>query len=141
MIRATLEVSVLASGFLDKGGVPAELIRSWARGAYDLVLSDGILDGLQRAYRNPYFQRRMTLKQMDGVHTILRARASLIVPSIPVHGTGEEAEDDLVLSTALSGAAGFLVTGDRHLQQIDNYQSLFILSPREFLEVLAREEA
>jgi putative PIN family toxin of toxin-antitoxin system len=140
MIRTTLDVNVLASGFLVKTGVPSELVRAWLGRTYELVLSDHILEGLQRTFRKTYFQDRMTPKQMDEVQTILRARASLVVPSIPVHGIGEDEEDDLVLSTALSGSAAFLVTGDRHLQQIGNYQGLIILPPREFLDVLARDE-
>jgi predicted nucleic acid-binding protein len=69
----------------------------------------------------------------------MRARASLVVPSVPVHGIGEDEEDDLVLSTALSGSARYLVTGDRHLQQIGSYQGLMILPPRDFLDVLVGE--
>ena len=139
MIRATLDVNVLASGFLVKTGVPAELIRSWFARTCELVLSYHILEGLQRTLQKPYFQQRMTPEQMRDAHRILRARASLVDPSIPVHGIGEDEEDDLVLSTALSGRVDFLVTGDRHLQQIGNYQGLIILPPRDFLDVLTRD--
>lgn len=141
MIRATLDVNVLASGFLVKTGVPGALIRSWSTRAYELVISDHILSGLDRTMRKPYFQRRMTPEQMHDVATVLRARATLIIPTIPVHGVGEDEEDDLVLSTALTGSAEYLVTGDRHLQQIGSYQGLIILPPREFLDVLVRDEA
>ena len=140
MIRATLDVNVLASGFLVKNGVPAELVKAWLGHAYELVLSDHILEGLQRTFLKPYFRDRMAPSDADDVHRILRSRASLVVPSVPVHGIGEDEEDDLVLSTALTGAAAYLVTGDRHLQQIGRYQGLIILPPRAFLEVLARDE-
>lgn len=139
MIRATLDVNVLASGFLVKTGVPAELVRSWLARAYELVISDHILMGLDRTLRKPYFKRRMTPEHMHDVLTVLRARATLVIPTVPVHSVGEDEEDDLVLSTALTGSAAFLVTGDRHLQQIRSYQGLIILPPRDFMNILARE--
>jgi predicted nucleic acid-binding protein len=48
-------------------------------------------------------------------------------------------EDDLVLATAVSAHADYLVTGDRKLQRLGSYQGVRILSPREFLAVLAPE--
>ena len=138
MILATLDVNVLASGFLVKTGVPADLVRSWSIGVYELVLSEHVLTGLQRTFRKPYFQHRMTPDRMREVEMTLRSNALLVIPEVPVRGIGEDEEDDLVLSTALTGAAEFLVTGDRHLQQIGGYQDLIILSPRDFLDVLNR---
>ena len=141
MIRATLDVNVLVSGFQDKPGVPRLLIDSWIHLAYELVLSEHILNGLIRAWQKPYFQQRLPPGVVQQALTLLRNDALIVAPSVNVRGVGEDEEDDLVLSTALSGSAEFLVTGDRHLQQIGSYPGLIILSPREFLEVLARDEA
>ena len=46
MIRATLDVNVLASGFPAAAGIPAELIDRWTDLAYELVISEHILGGL-----------------------------------------------------------------------------------------------
>lgn len=46
MIRATLDVNVLASGFPSRKGVPAELIYRWGHTRFEMVLSDHILAGL-----------------------------------------------------------------------------------------------
>lgn len=111
----------------------------WTHLAYELVISEHILDGLMRTWRKPYFQHRVAPGDVQQALTLLRKDALFVVPSIAVHGVGEDEEDDLVLATALTGSAKFLVTGDRHLQQIGSYQSLIILPPRDFLELLAGE--
>lgn len=139
MIRATLDVNVLASGFQGKPGIPQALIDSWTNLDYELVLSEHILNGLIRTWRKPYFQSRIAKGYVQDVLALLRNEAQIVVPAVAVHGVGENEEDDLVLSTALTGAAEFLVTGDRHLQQIGNYQGLVILPPRAFLDVLTRD--
>lgn len=69
----------------------------------------------------------------------LREEASFIIPGVEVRGVGEDQEDDLVLSTAISGGADYLVTGDKHLQGIGDYRGVIILSPRAFLDVLEVE--
>ena len=56
-----------------------------------------------------------------------------------MHGVAEDAEDDLVLATAIAGGAGYLVTGDKFLQTLGHYQNVAILSPQQFLTLLADE--
>jgi len=44
--------------------------------------------------------------------------------------------DDLVLATALSGRAQFLVTGDHKLLGLKTYRGVVIVSVHEFLALL-----
>ena len=62
-----------------------------------------------------------------------------MAPAATVQGVAEDEEDDLVLATAIAGDAGFLVTGDKYLQTLRRYQTVVILSPRDFREVLAAD--
>lgn len=43
----------------------------------------------------------------------------------------------MVLATALIAVADYLVTGDRQLQLLGTIDGIVIVSPREFLDVLA----
>lgn len=139
MIRATLDVNVLASGFPAGAGTPGALINLWTDLAYNLVLSEHILDGLARTWQKPYFQRRYRLDQVEQTLALLRSEATLAVPVTTVRGVAADLEDDLVLATAIAGDAGFLVTGDRYLQALGQYARIIILSPRQLLELLTDE--
>ncbi len=46
MIRATLDVNVLVSGFPAVTGTPSELLARWSDLEYELVISEHILDEL-----------------------------------------------------------------------------------------------
>lgn len=59
--------------------------------------------------------------------------------TVPVLGVATHPEDDLVLSTALSGQASILCTRDKHLLKLGSYQSLTILSLGELLDELERD--
>ena len=136
MIRVTLDVNVLASGFPASTRAPAEILVAWTDCAFDLVLSEHILAGLERAWQKPYFQRRLTNDDIQRILDVFRAEVVIVAPAPIVHGVAADVEDDLVLDTALAGHASYLVTGDNHLRNLVAYGPVTILSPREFLTFL-----
>ncbi len=66
----------------------------------------------------------------------LRAQAIITPLTIIVSGVATHAEDDVMLSTALSGNAQFLVTGDYKLIALKQYQGVALVTAREFLAML-----
>jgi predicted nucleic acid-binding protein len=68
--------------------------------------------------------------------TLLRERATMVVPASNVRGVAADDEDDLVLATAVAGCADVLVTGDKRLRALIRFQAIVICSPREFVTAL-----
>jgi predicted nucleic acid-binding protein len=56
-----------------------------------------------------------------------------------VHNVATHPEDDLILATAISAKADYLVTGDTKLERLGTYESVTILSPQRFVETLTQE--
>ena len=56
-----------------------------------------------------------------------------------VAGAASHPEDDLVLATAVSAGAQYMVTGDAQLRKLGSYEGVTIVSPRRFLEILSQE--
>ncbi len=48
-------------------------------------------------------------------------------------------KDEEVLAAAIEGGANYLVTGDQHLLELRKFQGIRIVTPVEFLSVLARK--
>jgi predicted nucleic acid-binding protein len=53
-----------------------------------------------------------------------------------VQGVASHPEDDLILATAVSAQADYLVTGDRQLLALGRYQGVEIVTPRAFATIL-----
>jgi len=68
--------------------------------------------------------------------TLLRTEATVTNITVQVVGIASHPEDDLILASALSSQADYLVTGDMKLQRLGAYQGVAVLSPRAFLGVL-----
>jgi predicted nucleic acid-binding protein len=47
----------------------------------------------------------------------------------------------LILATAVSGGADYLVTGDKQLLKLGSFEGVRIVDSRAFLEILDREAA
>ena len=49
-------------------------------------------------------------------------------------------KDDAIVATAVKAKADYLVTGDRkHLLALETYESICIVTPRQFLELLTSD--
>lgn len=136
MIRAVLDVNVLVSGFPAPAGTPAILIERWLHREYELVLSEHILTGVGRAWTNAYFRTRYSSDESLQSLSLLRDRATIVIPVTTVQGVADDEEDDLVLATGVAGSVTHLVTGDRGLLALGTYHDMVILTPRDFLSVL-----
>jgi putative PIN family toxin of toxin-antitoxin system len=136
MSRVVLDTNILASGAIASRGTLVRIMDAWHNGDFSLIVSLPILAELERAFEKPYFRQRLTAEQCSRFTTLLRRRATFTPIAVQVQGVATHAEDDLILATAVSARANYLVTGDTKLQDLGTYQGVAILSPREFLELL-----
>ena len=113
------------------------LLRAWQAGGFRLIISEHILTNLQRALAKTYFRRRLTAAETNAFLALLRQEAILVPITESVQGVAPDAEDDLVLATAMSGRADYLVTGDAAFLDLQTYRGVRIVSPRAFLGILA----
>ena len=143
MTVALLDTNVLASGFVGQAileSTPGELLRSWRRGAFRLVISEHILTELQRTFQLPYFSQRLAEADKAEALALLLSEGLVVEPAFVVPGVATHSEDDPILAAAASARADYLVTGDKQLQLVGSYQGVSIVSPKQFLELLLGDQ-
>lgn len=139
MTTAVADANVLASGFVraNPDAAPVLLLDAWRRDVFLLAYSEHILSELVRTFEDPYFQRRMTPAQMARDLALLRRQAIMTPITVEVHGIATHPEDDLVLATAVSANAEYLITGDGPLiRRVPEFRGVRLISPRDFLTFL-----
>ena len=139
MIAAVLDANVLAPavrGFANPDNTLGELLRRWRDGRFQLVVSQPILDELSRTLANSYFSQSLTDEQRARAVRLLARRARFTPITVEVRSVASHPEDDLILATAVSARADYLVTGDRQLLKLQSYLGVTIVSPRDFLALL-----
>ncbi|MGE3270822.1 MAG: putative toxin-antitoxin system toxin component, PIN family [Chloroflexota bacterium] len=143
MIRAVLDTNTLVSGLLVPGGMPARIVLAAFADQFLCFSSDAIVAEVLATLRRPRIQRKYQLDAatISRVTTFLSSDPVRVPLTVAVHGAASHPEDDLILATALSARADYLVTGDRQLQALGSYQGVQIVSPRTFLGVLDGPDA
>lgn len=138
LLRVVVDTNVLASGIVraNPAAAPSLVIDAWRAHLFQLISSDHILRELERTLDRPYFRQRITTDVIRSVIQLIREYGTVIEPTIAVGGVASHAEDDIVIATAVTAAARYLVTGDRQLLQVEQHRSVQIISAHDFLRVL-----
>jgi putative PIN family toxin of toxin-antitoxin system len=132
-----LDTSVLVSAFFTPHGTSAAVLRRLRDPRFELVVSPAILGELARILRTTGYRRRFPYAD-EAIRAYVREllRVSVSVRPLPLSGVVRDRDDDVILATALSAQAPYLVTGDRDLLVLERYRDVEIVSPRSFLDRL-----
>lgn len=130
------DANVLIAGLPATRGTLLQLVDHWRAGHVHLVVSTHLLAEVTRAWTKSYWSARMPPEQREELLDLLQEEAERISITVPVHGVATHPEDDLILATAVSAQAAYLVTGDKQLLKLEEFQGVAIMSPEAFLAIL-----
>ena len=137
-MRAVLDANVHISALLSAAGTPAQILRAFVDGRFELVVSPKLLSELQRALGYAKLQRHIDAEESAQYIAWLRDAAVLVEdPGGDPPARSADPEDDYLLSLAAAQQA-ILVSGDRHLLQL--VDDLPIHRPAEFLRRLDADQ-
>jgi putative PIN family toxin of toxin-antitoxin system len=138
LLRVVLDANVFISALLSPRGSPAQLLRFWLAGAFDLVVSPLLLAELQRALSYPKLARAVNPDEARTFVEELRNSAVLLDdPSQVESGVTRDPNDDYLVALARAASADVLVSGDPHITEVPGLEPR-VLTPRELLEILER---
>ncbi len=138
-MRAVLDPNVLISALLSREGAPAEALRAWLRGEFELVVSALLLEELGRTLAYPKLRRRIDAREADRFVEWLRGTATMGTdPDDPPAIRSPDRGDDYVIALAEAERAA-LVSGDRHLIGLADDLPIFL--PARFLALLEEERS
>ncbi len=138
MIVAVLDTNTIVSAILEPRGVPNRVLEAARAQQFTLATSSVIIAEVLTTLGRDRIRRKYHISSADiaRLRDLLEHETPCTLMSHEVHGVATHPEDDLILATAISAGADYLVTGDAKLQRLGHYQKVAIVSPREFLDIL-----
>ena len=124
MTRVVLDTNVLVSALIDDGK-PRKLVLELLD-KYTVILSRQMLAELADVVSRNKFS--VTSGQVDRFLYSLVRMSQLVSDIARFKVVLEDPDDDVVLNTAYTGRAEFIVTGDRHLLELDKFKKTKIVT-------------
>jgi putative PIN family toxin of toxin-antitoxin system len=135
VIRVVLDTNVLVSGLLF-GGTPGKLVDLWKTGRIQLLMSREMLDELLKVLAYPKLQlSEAEIQYLLYVEVLPYIEMVRVRPGPVV--VAQDPSDDMFLHCALTAAARYIVSGDRHLLNLKTHRRIKILFPAQFLSTMA----
>jgi putative PIN family toxin of toxin-antitoxin system len=130
-MKVFLDTNVLASALATRG-LCADVLRE-VFSSHDLLTCDEVLEELRGVLRDTFGVPEELIREV--LELLLRETKIITTrKSARIHLKDET--DIPILSAALAGEAEVFVTGDKEVQVLGRIESMAILSPREFWEML-----
>jgi len=132
-LSVVMDTNVLISGVLWRG-VPFSLLKWVENGKLIVFSSRDILSEVYRVLHYPKFQQYIKNNDTSPGELFekLASLCSVIQVNQEVYHVCSDPDDEKFLSCALAANAKVLISGDNHLLELKEYQSIHIRTAREF---------
>jgi putative PIN family toxin of toxin-antitoxin system len=139
VLRVVLDTNVFVSSLLSTEGPPAQLLNAWREGRYMLFTSPQIIAEIVEVLESPRISKKYLIQQKDveNLVDLLKTDAVLVPGQAAVKGSvPRDPRDEMFLACAIDANADCIVSGNRHLLDLQSYRDIPILTVKEFAEKL-----
>lgn len=138
-MKVVLDANIFVSSLVNIQGNPKRIMSAWEEGAFDLLVSEPIVEEVGRVLRYPRIAKRHKQDEqaIQRFLELLKNEAILIEPNERLSIVLEDESDNRYLECAREGKAQYLVSGDNHLLDIGEYKGIMILPPAAFMAFLS----
>jgi putative PIN family toxin of toxin-antitoxin system len=139
-MRVVIDTNVLVSAFLSTKGAPAQILARFATEAFELVVSQPLLDKYHQAlgYERVQALHGMSEEEIQQQIADLRGVAVFVSSTVSVNVVSDP-DDNMLFSTAIEGHADIIVSGGAAVQAVKEHQGVRVLSPAQFLAFLDQQ--
>ena len=130
-LQVVIDTNVWISGLIF-GGNPEKIIRQFIDGQLIVITAEELLSELRRkiTQRFPLYEPQLALLEAS-----IREDAILIQLGSVQIAASRDADDNKFIEAAVIGNAQYIISGDKDLLTLGEYEGTKILKPSEFLEL------
>jgi len=126
------DTNIFISAFIF-GGLPRKLLEIARAGLIKLTTSPVLLDELERKLRRKFNWDEPILAE---TRNDLEQLCDITSTTQSITHIQADPDDDRVLEAAIAGRADYIVSGDKHLLKLGEYEGIRILTVRQFIDLL-----
>lgn len=134
MLKVVIDTNVFISGVLVEAGNPSLVIKVWKKARkYQLFITEEIVQESLKVMRR--------LNVDPGIiadwDKVIRKNAISAAPARKIEVIKEDPSDNKFLECAIEAHADYIISGDKHLKKLVEFEGIKIIDARKFLDILA----
>ncbi len=138
MIRAVLDTNVLIAAVINiKSSLTQEIYQKFLTLHFTLIISPEILEEVEDLINRERIvkKHKLTTDEREVIMSEIAA-LSYIVPGITHVEVVRDQDDNKIISAAYEGKADYIISRDRDLLDLTQYEGIKIITPEEFIGIL-----
>jgi len=136
-MRAIIDTNVFVSGIFWEGNFCSQIIDKWKNKKFELVSSMDILEEFVETLRN--FKIQVPDDMIEEWRNLIIENSIIVAPTIKLNVIKDDLDDNKFLEAGISGNADLIISQDKHLLKLKEYQGIKIVSPEEALLLLKEQ--
>lgn len=134
-LRIVFDTNVYLSAFNWEGGKPERAYRSALKGVFVLVTSPPIIAETARKLREKFFweEERIVQKVKE-----MARKSEIIQPKTIIDAIKDDESDNRILECAIEGKANLIVSRDKHLRRLNEYEGIAIIGVNDLLHIIEK---
>lgn len=133
-MRIVLDTNVFISGIFWEGNFCSQIIDQWRKGRFQLVSSPKLVEELVETLRS--FKISMDEELIEEWKNLIIENSVMVDPIVAIKAVKGDPEDDKFVEAAIYGEADFIISQDKHLLKLKEYNKIKILKPEEAVFIL-----
>ena len=134
-MKVVIDTNVFVSGIFWKGP-PAAVLDAWRDGHIEIVLSPAILDEYQRV--GTELHRLFPVVDISPILAMLAMNSRMVQDSDLPEPACSDPTDDMFIAAAIAGGADYIISGDKALLKVREYDGISIVAPSTFVRTCLR---
>lgn len=134
MLKAVIDTNVFISGVLTESGNSSIAIKAWKRTRkYQIFISEEIIQEILKVMSRlqvPYD----IINEWDQT---IRKNALIVFPQRDICAVKDDPSDNKFIECAVQAEADYIVTGDKHLKNLNTFEGIKVINVKKFLDILA----
>lgn len=138
MLRAVLDTNVSVAILLSSRNC-CDIRDAFLDDLFEWLISEELLAELLLTVRKPRLAGVFKPEDIRELLELLRTDAQWVLSKSRIVAS-RDPDDDVVLACAIDGQADVIVTGDKDLLVLRSFRKIPILTPRQFLQILEKQD-
>lgn len=137
-MRVVLDANIYVSALISDKGNPAQIVKRWLEGEFEVLVSQAIIDEILRVTDYARIQRKYAKVRENRLEfvALVSEQGIWTEPPEELSVISADESDNRYIECAAAGEAKYIVTGDDHLLELGDYQGIAIISPAAYVALL-----